>query len=724
MQSSKASINRKNSGDALLTDSNKIFSLVRSISTDFPVPGLEDALGLIPGLVEGIMETRAHAYQKQKTMKQIKEFLDLLKSVGDSIVTRLENENLLEELGSIDEFQKQVKSIESKLAAVLRFVQNHRRTNWWPNLLFQNQDELLADIEDKIDNIKEDFKSEEGSTILQLATDMERINLSGIYYQTSSLCLTQILAILDGLRPADASFTSALSKENKYLTPGTRVSVLQHLNEWVHMTNSSRRIYVLHGRAGTGKSTVAHTFCRSLDSTHLGASFFFVRGSEECSDPYCIFPTLAFQLAHSKPELCRFVVTAVKVHTQRGAGRQQLRYQYQDLIAKVLSRTSKPLLIVLDGVDECLNKPDNIIPDLLKQLCTAAQDYQHLRVLITTRPERYIMNVLESSEFSEFTVFRDLGLEEDVDRDIALYIKSYLAENSENGLSLAENGADAVENLTRFSEGLFLHTSSVIQFLTRAGHLARRFYDDLVQSQGQGGPCRMYEKLDGLYSTILKIAFEDVKDDEKCMEQVQRVLRWLALYRFQGTVGYPLHEAPYLSPEQLEFVGIPLDITLYVMDRLRSILIIEGRLTPATKLRVSHPSFARFLVDPKRCQDPLFNVRLEDGHQKIALNLLELLGRGTAAALLSDAYKDMLEYSFFELPRHLERIKVLLTDDVRVALHRYLKKCLEGAISIHSVVSCERMALIPECFISLRESCKTIQAGAEIDALLDNITQI
>lgn len=181
--------------------------------------------------------------------------------------------------------------------------------------------------------------------------------------------------------------------------------------------------------------------------------------------------------------------------------------------------------------------------------------------------------------------------------------------------------------------------------MAHAGYDAAQIYDDLVKSRG---PWRMCEKLDDIYRTVLKIALEDLKDDEKHMRQAQRVLCWLALYRFQDTVGYSLHGAAYLSAEQLEFVDIPTDITLYVMDRLRSILTMEGQLTLATELRTSHSSFAHFIVDPKRCRDPLFYVGTEESHKKITLDLLAFLSREATAMLWSNnAFVGMLKYAFF-----------------------------------------------------------------------------
>ncbi|EMD36789.1 hypothetical protein CERSUDRAFT_137067, partial [Gelatoporia subvermispora B] len=76
----------------------------------------------------------------------------------------------------------------------------------------------------------------------------------------------------------------------------------------------NKRIYVLHGPAGIGKSSVAHAFTKSIDDNHLGASFFFNHGIEECRDPQRIIPTLAYQIAHHNPDAIGHIVEAVRKH--------------------------------------------------------------------------------------------------------------------------------------------------------------------------------------------------------------------------------------------------------------------------------------------------------------------------------------------------------------------------------------------------------------------------
>ncbi|EMD36682.1 hypothetical protein CERSUDRAFT_26829, partial [Gelatoporia subvermispora B] len=113
----------------------------------------------------------------------------------------------------------------------------------------------------------------------------------------------------------------------------------------------------IYGPAGAGKSAIARAISEALaESGHLGASFFFQRGDPECSNPYLVFPTIAYQLGYSRPSLMTRIVDAVKRYTQDGQT-QGIAGQAQHLFINILRACvdEVPLVLVLDGIDECSN---------------------------------------------------------------------------------------------------------------------------------------------------------------------------------------------------------------------------------------------------------------------------------------------------------------------------------------------------------------------------------
>ncbi|EMD36903.1 hypothetical protein CERSUDRAFT_25325, partial [Gelatoporia subvermispora B] len=94
----------------------------------------------------------------------------------------------------------------------------------------------------------------------------------------------------------------------------TRKKILARLGKWSTQLHLNRRVFVLHGRAGMGKSSIVHALLRDLSPYYITTSFFFNRGIEECVDPYRLAPTLATQLAHANEELHSLVANAVRKH--------------------------------------------------------------------------------------------------------------------------------------------------------------------------------------------------------------------------------------------------------------------------------------------------------------------------------------------------------------------------------------------------------------------------
>ena len=78
---------------------------------------------------------------------------------------------------------------------------------------------------------------------------------------------------------------------------GTRTQLLNYLDVW-SKDRAGPRIFWLDGMAGTGKSAIARTFCRTLrGSALLGGSFFCSRGTGSRENARRILPTLAWFLA-------------------------------------------------------------------------------------------------------------------------------------------------------------------------------------------------------------------------------------------------------------------------------------------------------------------------------------------------------------------------------------------------------------------------------------------
>jgi hypothetical protein len=106
--------------------------------------------------------------------------------------------------------------------------------------------------------------------------------------------------------------------------------------------------------AGTGKSAISSTFARKMDEEGLlGASFFVDRQIADRRDPHRIVQSLAYDLAIRDHGRLRALWSCLCADPT--IKEMQLKDQIKKLIQKPLDVTcSKPLVILIDGLDECM----------------------------------------------------------------------------------------------------------------------------------------------------------------------------------------------------------------------------------------------------------------------------------------------------------------------------------------------------------------------------------
>jgi len=135
---------------------------------------------------------------------------------------------------------------------------------------------------------------------------------------------------------------------------GTRKSVLDKIEYWTKDLDAPP-VFWLNGLAGTGKSTIAQTVSeRTFADGCLGASFFCPRGFEDRSNLQHIFPTLAFQLAQRYPDFRSLLVPLLQSNPD--VVHESLQDQMQKFLVHPLSSTNISTIIVIDALDECVDK--------------------------------------------------------------------------------------------------------------------------------------------------------------------------------------------------------------------------------------------------------------------------------------------------------------------------------------------------------------------------------
>ena len=286
-----------------------------------------------------------------------------------------------------------------------------------------------------------------------------------------------MFALLEERNVPGAAYDSA-ERERESAAPcekGTRERVIAEVSQWVDGDGdgADRAILWLHGPAGSGKTTIAHTIAEQYAGERVAASFFFSRNRAERSETSNFFPTLAYQLAASSPSTRSSMQDAFQNNTLALSSilSKTLENQIQNLILDHVSPLSTSAIIVIDGLDECKNEDAVILIRVLA--CANLEDRRPIRFILTSRPEDHIREAFEL-HLSRIRVV-SLGTYQAND-DIHAYFKSHFAEIYAKKYRLmtgvrAPWPSDAeINELVTKSEGLFIYASTLVKFVSGDKH--------------------------------------------------------------------------------------------------------------------------------------------------------------------------------------------------------------------------------------------------------------
>ena len=393
---------------------------------------------------------------------------------------------------------------------------------------------------------------------------------------------------------------------------GTREAVLDEILRWAE-DPQDRHVFWLNGLAGTGKSTIAQTFSEMVSKAGiLGASFFCSRDYLDRRELKNIFPTLAYQLACRYPAFRRHIIPAIKQDPTVASN--SLISQLEDLIVRPLVSTNISCVIVVDALDECIDKePASAI---LSVLGRHVNQLLSVEFFITGRPEPRIRTGFRLPLLVPLTkifLLHEVKLST-VDGDIRLYLQEKLTAVSKrrSDLDLSDPWPcdEDLTTLTKKSSGLFIFASTLVRFIESEYHDPNEQLQLIIASpdstthEGRAG-------IDLLYTQILANAFSDAKDTS-LFPNVRRVL---------GAVVVAFN--PLSRVQIAGILGANPSLIARSLRHLHSVLLVPK--DDSKEIRVFHKSFPDFLQDRDRCSDPKFLIDPPVHHADIALDCLELL---------------------------------------------------------------------------------------------------
>ncbi|KDN39301.1 hypothetical protein RSAG8_08936, partial [Rhizoctonia solani AG-8 WAC10335] len=345
------------------------------------------------------------------------------------------------------------------------------------------------------------------------------------------------MTLLQRMSPVgDAKYNSSYSNtiRRRGCTTETREAIHQTLQDWT-MNPESEKIYWMNGMAGTGKTTIAYSFCEWLNNTNrLGGSFFCSRISSTCRSLSQIVPTLAYQLARFSPAF-RSRLCAV-LNDDPDAGQLNVVQQFDKLIYNPMldARDAMPagVVIVIDALDEC---EDSYSVRLLLDVLLKFAEQLPLKFLVSSRPEPLIRGRMMSQGGASRSIVYLHDIEESI---VEEDIKKYLTEALDS--MVPPPPLKHIELLAKRSRNLFIYAATVVRYIcpedvhvdsnARLRSMLETIGDPKAIAENK------YEDLDRLYTTVLKVVFNKRLDGSE-KQRMQNVLWTVVCAREPMTVA-------------------------------------------------------------------------------------------------------------------------------------------------------------------------------------------
>ena len=425
----------------------------------------------------------------------------------------------------------------------------------------------------------------------------------------------------------------------------TRHEILDEITTWINnIEDNTPRVFWLHGNAGTGKSSIAHTIAdRFKKLGRLGSCYCFDRNKMAEERHKKIFTTIARDLADRDKQMRRELANVVHLDNSL-KNTTDILQQWKELIMKPAKALSEamvgPIVIVVDALDE--SGESDTRRNLLRILSGKLGDDEshiarlpsHLRILLTSRPLPDIFNALKDANHVQQKPMDSIE-PLFTKRDIRLYISRELSNLNE----MAGWNASVVDTLVGASDGLFEWARLACAFIegdNEAGLTLRERFEAIIDMDDR------LPLLDGMYKLTLETMFP---------KGLPTRMRRAQLDRFQSVMAQIIGTAEPLPLASLRSMRCHFsDKHLQEGDSVDTIIkpmgaLLSGTTDPLATIRPLHASFPDFLTDKSRSGE--FFINTFHIHNNLAFASLGVM-------------QDELQFNICKLPSsYLPNLKVV-----------------------------------------------------------------
>ena len=261
----------------------------------------------------------------------------------------------------------------------------------------------------------------------------------------------------------DARETAHFDSSKVCLT-GTRIDLLGDVGGWLDKLPADLRAQYenmlwLHGKAGSGKSAVAHTAAMMAQERGFPLATFFCKTDDPyLQNPRKVLPALAYRIAEQVDEYRVALLRAVRSSAD-GAGiahtlpvSSQLALLFgEGILSSAIRNYGKTLAFIIDALDELTSSDE-----LVQSLAALSSMVPEIKIFMTRRDDPSTKDAIEKCTGS---LCVDINEVRHVDEDIDRYIRSRTASEKLNF------GEATIRALVRQSQGLFIWCTTLFSFL-------------------------------------------------------------------------------------------------------------------------------------------------------------------------------------------------------------------------------------------------------------------
>ncbi|KAF5356096.1 hypothetical protein D9756_004383 [Leucocoprinus leucothites] len=383
----------------------------------------------------------------------------------------------------------------------------------------------------------------------------------------------------------------------------TRASLRNEVLQWRGNPSREQRLLWYMGPAGIGKSAIAQSIAEELEETgHLGGTFFFSRPGQ-INDPATVIPTLAYQLAMRNDTYKQIVSQRLAddlliLNKNRSTQFKKLIIEPFQLIATTSNASLQdPLLIILDGLDECKGTEEQC--ELVQLLLDHAGRIKQFPLLwlIYSRPEWHFKTIVSDVDFPGACDQKEISVNDaEAQADARRVLEGELAKIRKQfaGFLPADwPPRQDVDRLCKAASGHLGYVSFMARFIgdKEVGDPEKqlRICTRVASGLGVDGGVQVnpLEALDRLYGRVLS-------DVPATVLPITMQILGASLNRWESNfVQHVQDQANYLLLTQASYYG--------ALKSLHSVLNVPPPSEASSKaLQFYHASFTDFLRDPAR----------------------------------------------------------------------------------------------------------------------------